>query len=280
MKTVFDLPKIQSLIKNFYNLTDIVVTFCDSDFSYRTSSDVLSEFCSLISKTQNFRCEYCDTCALLEAKKKNDIYSYVCHAGLLESIMPVFDNDIIIAYIIIGQYRDADNRDSSLENMRKCTEGYEIDADALEEAYQRLPQLSNKQIQSMFEIFRSLIKLMWRENMIKNAADSLFSKISSYIDTNLENKIHVDALCHHFYISKNSLYKLVSQNTGMTVNDFILSKRLNRAKQLLNTTDFSITKIAEACGFSNQNYFIRAFKKHLGISPLQYRKKTHYEQKP
>jgi two-component system response regulator YesN len=48
--------------------------------------------------------------------------------------------------------------------------------------------------------------------------------------------------------------------------------RIDRAKELLDFTDKSIAEIAEASGFSNQNYFTRTFKKITGMTPSHYRK--------
>ncbi len=277
MNIIFDIEKIQSLIYHFYRVTNLVVTFCDSDFTHIASSDLLSDFCTLINRQHAAKCQYCDIYALMKAQQKKQIYSYTCHAGLMESIMPVFYDDLIIAYIIIGEYRDATGHYSALERMQQSTKEYGIDSEELLETYTHLPVLSDEQIASMFEIFKSFTILMWKEGMIKNADHSLYAQISHFIDANLKNPLQIETLCSHFFISKNMLYKLVSDNTGMTVNNWIITKKLNRAKQLLMTTEFSIIRVAEECGFPDQNYFIRVFKKHYGISPLQFRKRLNID---
>ena len=43
---------------------------------------------------------------------------------------------------------------------------------------------------------------------------------------------------------------------------------------LRENTEMNVTEIASRCGFSDYNYFIRAFKKHLGVTPLKYRKNS------
>ena len=53
---------------------------------------------------------------------------------------------------------------------------------------------------------------------------------------------------------------------------FMLELRVERAKELLAFTDKSIAEIAEASGFSDQNYFARIFKRFTDISPTQYRR--------
>ena len=62
--------------------------------------------------------------------------------------------------------------------------------------------------------------------------------------------------------------------TGKTPTQYLTDIRINRAKQLLTDNKmFSVSSIAESCGFSDSLYFSTCFKKHVGISPLNYRKK-------
>ena len=60
----------------------------------------------------------------------------------------------------------------------------------------------------------------------------------------------------------------------MTPNEYINRLRINQAKELLTNTDMSVFEIAEAVGFSDQNYFGRVFKKQTGTSPKKYIKEN------
>lgn len=84
----------------------------------------------------------------------------------------------------------------------------------------------------------------------------------------------VDTLCGIVCMSRTSFYTRLKGITGYTPSDFIRKCRLERAKQLLATTDHSVTEIAEQCGFSDAKYFRTVFHKHIGTSPTEYRK-TH-----
>ena len=52
---------------------------------------------------------------------------------------------------------------------------------------------------------------------------------------------------------------------------YVRKKRLSKAKALLKTTDIPIPQISDKVGFSDYNYFLRAFKKEYGISPKKVR---------
>ena len=59
----------------------------------------------------------------------------------------------------------------------------------------------------------------------------------------------------------------------MPVKQYVLDRKMARAKHLLTTTELSVTDVAEQTGFADYNNFIQRFKKVTGHTPLQYRKK-------
>ena len=69
------------------------------------------------------------------------------------------------------------------------------------------------------------------------------------------------------------MYQLFRDAFGTTVNGFITQKRLGLAQDYLkNSPALNVTEISARCGFPDYNYFIRFFKKRIGMTPLQYRK--------
>lgn len=63
------------------------------------------------------------------------------------------------------------------------------------------------------------------------------------------------------------------QNTwGMSIGEFVTSKRIECAKNLLTTTDMPISEVCHAVGIVEYNYFSKLFKKQTGYTPLAYRK--------
>jgi two-component system response regulator YesN len=65
---------------------------------------------------------------------------------------------------------------------------------------------------------------------------------------------------------------LIKQEFGTTFVSLVTQARIQKAVQLLNTTDMSVNEIAELCGYDTQHYFSTTFKKMMGVSPNQYRK--------
>lgn len=74
------------------------------------------------------------------------------------------------------------------------------------------------------------------------------------------------------FINKFYLSKIFRETYGTTVNNYLISKRITRAKQLLRFTDMTVDEVGAAVGMGDANYFSRMFRKVEGISPREYRK--------
>jgi AraC-like DNA-binding protein len=68
-------------------------------------------------------------------------------------------------------------------------------------------------------------------------------------------------------MSKATFYRLFKRELGISPNDYILAEKMNRAKELLARPGNKIAAISYELGFSDSNYFIRAFKKIVGVTP-------------
>ena len=92
-----------------------------------------------------------------------------------------------------------------------------------------------------------------------------------YITTHINQPIGVSDFVAHSSHSRSSLLRHFKEETGMSVNDYITLRRMKEAASLLRYTDKSLGEISSYLCFSSQSYFQNVFKKHYGITPLQYR---------
>lgn len=70
------------------------------------------------------------------------------------------------------------------------------------------------------------------------------------------------------------IWRVMKQTRDMTFTNYIAEQKLELARELLVETDCSVAEIAERLSYSNAQNFIRLFKKHMGITPGQYRKQN------
>lgn len=101
--------------------------------------------------------------------------------------------------------------------------------------------------------------------------DELLS-IMEHINKNLDQNITLEQLSHVGNISPNYLCTVFKQLNGMTVWEYILIRRIEEAKRLLQNSNESILNIQLACGFRSSSNFNKAFKRLVGMSPSEYRK--------
>lgn len=94
-----------------------------------------------------------------------------------------------------------------------------------------------------------------------------------YITDHFSEKIDLNTIASFVHLSPNYFQKLFTQKCGISPHDFLMDKRLSRAKYLLTSTNTDILQISILSGFSSQSYFNYYFKSKTGLSPLGYRKK-------
>lgn len=97
-------------------------------------------------------------------------------------------------------------------------------------------------------------------------------RLMLYISSHLASPLGLDALSAAVHTSKYYLCREFHKKTGMTINEYIKSVRILRAKKLLETTADSVSDIALSVGFVNFSHFSSAFKKTCGMPPSAYRK--------
>ena len=99
--------------------------------------------------------------------------------------------------------------------------------------------------------------------------DEIIIDILKYINVNLQKKITLDILEAEFHINKYYICHLFKKNTGFTVIEYIIYKRIMRAEELL-ISGTPIIDVSSQVGFGDYTNFYKSFKKILGISPKKY----------
>ncbi|EHI98768.1 transcriptional regulator with cupin sensor, AraC family [Clostridium sp. DL-VIII] len=97
-------------------------------------------------------------------------------------------------------------------------------------------------------------------------------RIMSYINENLSNDIIIADIASKEHLSVTYLSHFIKNHIGMSMRDYIMTKRIEKAKFLILSSKKSISQIGEECGFSNYQTFSKMFKKRVKTSPSNYRK--------
>jgi AraC-like DNA-binding protein len=111
-------------------------------------------------------------------------------------------------------------------------------------------------------------------NVNKSNSSNIINQILKHIDENYTNELQLIDLEEEFKLNRYYIGQLIKENTGINFNDYINKKRIDKAVELLKTSDLPIKDISEAVGYKYPHYFIKLFKKTYGIAPGEYRSKA------
>lgn len=108
----------------------------------------------------------------------------------------------------------------------------------------------------------------------KEGINDAMIRARDYILENYNKQISIPELCNFVYLSESYFSHTFKARFGLSPKNFILTTRINKAKELLSSTDLKINEIAEMVGFSSQQRFNDAFKRLENLTPLKYRKNS------
>ena len=109
------------------------------------------------------------------------------------------------------------------------------------------------------------------------SSKSIAKAIKQYIDGNYSKEITLTMFSDKYHFSKEYLTKIFKERYNCGIYEYALNIKMSRAKELLNNADIPINEIALRLGYSNSNYFSKAFKNFNGYSPTEYREKLQNE---
>ena len=114
-----------------------------------------------------------------------------------------------------------------------------------------------------------LVSVIVEENY-QNMPETI-QAMAAYLSENFMENITLDGLAEKYCMNKYYLLRTFKKHVGFTPNEYLILTRLNRAKDLLRTTELSIGEIAAQVGIENTSYFITQFQKHENCTPGKYR---------
>ena len=133
---------------------------------------------------------------------------------------------------------------------------------------------SCKSIQEISKLHDTMcIDMCKQMNIIRNS--QILSKpivlCIDYIYSHIHYRITIKELADHLHLSESYLSKLFSKEMGISLSQYILDLKIEKAKNLLQYSEYNIVDIANYLSFSSQSHFIQVFQKKTGLTPHKYR---------
>ena len=281
MISTFNLTKLNSLLRDFYTITQIRITVFDETFRELAAyPEHIAPFCQILRTDRHAleECKKCDAKACEIATREHASYTYQCHAGLTESIVPLYMGNITIGYLLFGHVFPYDSHEEGWAVIQKRCGKYQIDMNALKSACFERPLIPADYIQAASHILQAVASYLCLERMAILGQKELPAQIDDYISRHYTEEIDAESICEYFQIGRTTLYEIAHQNYGLGIAAHIRNLRIEKAKTLLiSHPKMNISEIASACGFSDYNYFITVFKRLVGAPPKQYRRQIREE---
>lgn len=99
-------------------------------------------------------------------------------------------------------------------------------------------------------------------------------RLLAYLESNLASNLPLSDIALFAGLSTSHLKTVFRQSVGMPIHEYVIQRRLDRAKILLATRPQSITEIALECGFAHQSHMARHMRRVLGVSPREFRRRA------
>jgi len=135
--------------------------------------------------------------------------------------------------------------------------------------YTQMDRYAKMQLQGLVLIISSYFVKHATER--KELQDQRLVAVADYVKANIHLPLTLDQLADRACVTKAHLIRLFRSKMGISPLQYVIRKKIQYAQGLLLTTNMSVRQIATDVGIFDSSYFIRVFKKHIGLTPQAYR---------
>lgn len=263
---------IITILRELYNISGFTVSLYDTSLrEIATYPRRKNDFCRYIQDSNENECEQCEICyadAFAKAIKSAEPIIQRCRYNLIKAVCPLFNFNILTGFLVIGELRaDGESVNAMMSALRKIGKK-ESDARGIIAA---IPSNKESIIKSYVNVMTICASHLTLSNTIAQKA-SVGQLTMKFIGENFTEKIGVKDICKAVGYSKSTVLTAFKKEFSTTVNSYINTLRLERAKKMLESDNTSISEIALSSGFSDQSYFSKVFFSTYGVTPTEYRR--------
>ena len=268
------LPDLECTLQTFHAISKMDVGLFDAQYRcIRNLSACGTTFCQELHKHRPFlkMCLASDKRAFLQVEQSGAAGRYTCPFGFSEMLVPIFENDVVVAYLIGGPAVEVDGNGQPV-NGTDDDLPLEFRTEARRALLTKIPHYTREQLDAFYQTFLLFAQYIESKGFLSAQNRSLGQMIKAYICANLGEKITLADLSTKLHCSTVTLTENFRHEFGITIAQYMTGKRIRLAKKQLLETGNSISEIAGSCGFSDLAYFSRCFRNTTGQSPSEYRR--------
>jgi len=198
------------------------------------------------------------------------VVSYRCHGGLDEAVAPITVDDLLLGFVMIGQFRTASRPPKPM--LRAARQARLADRD-LSDAFMTVPMLGTERAEHVIRIFGLLVGFIARLHLVGVAARGAVHPLLRHMAERPELPLSLDEAAAMVHRSPSTVSHQFRRTVGRGFKRTQIELRLKRAEQCLREyPDMQVSEVAAQVGYANAHYFSRLFRKHRGVSPTDYRR--------
>lgn len=126
-------------------------------------------------------------------------------------------------------------------------------------------------LRDMKEFISILFKKLKAVIQVEDKEEDIVGQIIRYIEENLGEDLSRAQLAARAYISEDYLSKKFALHTGMSIPNYVSSKRMEKARDYFKNTAHSVSEVATLVGYTNYSYFSKTFRDYAGCTPNEFR---------
>ncbi|MEH7118671.1 response regulator [Neobacillus vireti] len=138
-----------------------------------------------------------------------------------------------------------------------------------------LLEQSSRSIDDLMVYVSYLVNVSLDYISFTNSQKSVVKTICDYIDQNYQENFTRNDLAKIVYLSPDYIARIFKKETGISLVNYIIKKRVDIAKDLLSNTNLPVHIISDKVGYENYSYFTKLFKKETNYTPVEFRKNTY-----
>ena len=274
----YNLIPFTKILSDLGLLANVCVTFYDLNFTETSlmSRETSNRFCPLVKQFCYKHCAQSDECAFKRMQTEQRCFYYHCHFGFIEICLNIVSNNETLGYLLIGPFRDPANESKDLQSITAFAKQHGLNEEEMKRYYYETAIFQESKYVALQGLIDVVFDYATIKNFISKKNDSFSNAIEPYVLSHLADDLSIEFLCSYFHISKKTLYSIFQSETNCTPKHYINEQRIRKAASLIVTTELPLPEISAAVGIKDYNYFIKLFKKQLGVTPMHYRKAFPY----
>ena len=238
----------------------------------------VSPLCMLLART-NISCQACLAMQQrVEQEARIESKTLKCFAGLCETAVPVRVGENIVAWLETGHILIDHPTRSKFNRLAKTLLrwGTHVDLKQVEEAYFNTRVIAPSQYEAavrLLQIFAGHLAQVGQQIALRNKENEPLpvSKARQWVVTHCEDSVSLAAAAQAVNLSAKHFSDLFRKTTGIPFVEYVGRVRVEKAKNLLVNPQLRVSEIAFEVGFQSLSQFNRAFRRHAGTSPRDYR---------